>query len=208
MALGDNYATTAELKSEFGIGDTDDDTELDLALTAATAWVTSHCGRDFNQITVGAETARVFYPATSSLVRVDDIAGTTNLVVKTDTSDNGTYDTTWSATDYQLEPLNQTYNGLLSWPYMAIRAVESKFYPVSSRRAPIEVTAQWGWPSVPKPVKKATLIQAARLYKRRDSAEGVMAGFGDFGPVRVGVRLDPDVEALLAPYRKFPVPVA
>ena len=48
--------------------------------------------------------------------------------------------------------------------------------------------------------KLATLIQAARLFKRKESPEGVLGG-NDFGIVRVGTRVDPDVEMLLAPYR-------
>jgi hypothetical protein len=36
----------------------------------------------------------------------------------------------------------------------------------------------------------------------------VIGGFSDFGPVRVGTRLDPDVEQLLAPYRRIAVLVA
>ena len=55
------------------------------------------------------------------------------------------------------------------------------------------------WPSE---VHTAALIQAARLYKRRGSPEGV-ANFGDFGPVIVS-RLDPDIEAAISPYLKVP----
>ena len=51
------------------------------------------------------------------------------------------------------------------------------------------------WPSE---VHTAALIQAARIYKRRGSPEGV-ANFGDFGPVIVS-RIDPDIEANLSPY--------
>jgi hypothetical protein len=42
------------------------------------------------------------------------------------------------------------------------------------------------------------IMQAARLYKRRRSPEGV-AGFAEFGVVRVS-RVDPDVAELLKPY--------
>lgn len=202
MALGDDYATLTELKSEFDIGDADDDTELLLSLSAATTWVTGYCQRDFNA--AGAATARVFYPDHSCIVNVDDISTTTGLIVKTDSGDDGTYETTWSASDYQLEPLNQVVAGVTGWPYTRIRAVDLQRFPSSSHHAPVQVTANWGWPSVPSTVKKATLIMAARFYKRRFSPEGVLGGFDAFGPVRVGSRTDPDVEALLLPYRKHP----
>lgn len=49
-------------------------------------------------------------------------------------------------------------------------------------------------------VQEAVLLQANRLYKRRTSATGV-EGFGPEGfAVRVAT-FDPDVRALIAPYR-------
>jgi hypothetical protein len=65
----------------------------------------------------------------------------------------------------------------------------------------LQVTARWGWSSVPIEVYEACLLKAAALYKRRDSVQGV-AGFGDFGVVRIG-RSDPDVIDLLGPYRRL-----
>jgi hypothetical protein len=50
------------------------------------------------------------------------------------------------------------------------------------------------WPAT---AEYAAKLQGARLVKRRASPEGV-AGFGDFGPVRVGA-IDPDIEQLLTP---------
>lgn len=202
MPLGDDYATTAELKSEFRITDADDDFELAAALSAASTWVTTYCDRDFNQ--AAAASARIFYPANCQVVNLDDVATTTSLVVKTDEGDDGTYETTWTASDYQLEPLNQMANGLTGWPYTRLRAVGSYRFP-TAKVAPVQVTAIWGWPSVPAPVRKATLLYAAALYKSRDSAEGVLSGFGDFGPIRVGTLLDNRVATLLAPFRKHPV---
>lgn len=59
----------------------------------------------------------------------------------------------------------------------------------------IRVTARWGWPEVPQVVQEATLIQALRLYKRKDSPEGVL-GSSEWGQIRVS-RLDPDVAKLV-----------
>lgn len=205
MALGADYVTTAELKGELGISDSTNDTQIALAITAASQAVTTWCERDFNA--AGSVTARSYYPTHERLVMVDDISTATGLVVKTDTGDTGTYDTTLDATAYQLEPLNGVATGLTGWPYTSIRAVDSSIFQTSYYRPSVQVSANWGWASVPGPVKKATMVMAARLYKRKDSAEGVLSGFGEFGPVRVGTRMDPDVEKLLMPYRKMPVPV-
>lgn len=57
----------------------------------------------------------------------------------------------------------------------------------------------WVIPTDPWPanVEEAVLLQAARLYKRRNSPEGV-TGFGDLGVVRI-TALDPDIDQLLGP---------
>jgi hypothetical protein len=47
----------------------------------------------------------------------------------------------------------------------------------------------------------ATKIQASRLFVRRQSPFGI-AGSPEIGTVRLGSRLDPDVEVLLRPFRK------
>lgn len=199
MALGADYATTDELKEEFHIDDAEDDAVLARSIAAASAWVTSHCGRDFN--VADTASARVFRRSSPQSVWVDDISTVTGLIVATDEGDDGTYDTTWSSSDFELEPLNQVFNGITGFPYEHIRSVGTRLFP-AGQRAAVQVTATWGWPAVPGAVKKATLILAARLYKRRDSAEGILGG-GEFGAVRVGTRLDPDVQALLSTYRKM-----
>jgi hypothetical protein len=50
--------------------------------------------------------------------------------------------------------------------------------------------------NLPYSAHLAALMDAGRLYRRRDSLDGTI-GFGDLGAVRVG-RADPDVERLYA----------
>ena len=47
---------------------------------------------------------------------------------------------------------------------------------------------------VPEAAHEAAMLDAARIYRRRDSIDGTIA-WGDAGAVRVG-RADPDVERL------------
>jgi hypothetical protein len=65
------------------------------------------------------------------------------------------------------------------------------------------VTARWGYPKVPEPVRSACGILAGRLYKRADSLLGI-AGFGDLGAITLRA-VDPDVQRMLAPYVRVPV---
>lgn len=62
----------------------------------------------------------------------------------------------------------------------------------------VQVTARWGWPRVPDAISQAALLQATRLYARKNSPEGVL-GSSEWGVSRVS-RADPDVAALIAPY--------
>jgi hypothetical protein len=181
MALGDNYATLAELKSYLTISTTQYDTELTAALNSASREIERYARRQFND--AGSATSRVYYPQDAYLVVLDDFFTTSGLVVETDSTDSGAFDQTWTSADYQPEPLNQVRNGYSGWPYWKIRAVESLTFP-DGRRPTVRVTARWGWASVPAPVKQACLILAAKTFQIKDSPLGV-AGFGEFGVVRV-----------------------
>lgn len=65
----------------------------------------------------------------------------------------------------------------------------------------VRITAHWGWPEVPAEIVSATLIQATRIFKRKDSPEGV-TGSAEWGVVRVS-RTDPDVMALTQKFMKY-----
>jgi hypothetical protein len=194
MAIGDSYATTAELKTRLRITDATYDTQLGEALSTATLGIEHVTGRQFND--AGSASARVFYPDDDEVATVDDFHTTTGLVIATDTTDDGTFDTTWTSGDYQLEPLNGVRNGRTGWPYCVIRAVESLYFPCA-RRATLQVTARWGWSAVPAPVKEACLILAEDIYKLRDTPFGA-GGFGEFGRIRA--RENPHVMTRIGPY--------
>lgn len=57
---------------------------------------------------------------------------------------------------------------------------------------------------VPPPVRRAAVMLAARLFKRRDSLDGSL-GMPDVGVVRVDGARDWDIEQLLFPYIRIPV---
>lgn len=174
---------------------------------AAIEAVTDFCGRDFGKTAVGSESARVYGRPEGGAWRgirssceaiVHDIWDTTNLVIKTDDADSGTYSNTWSSSDYVLEPLNNL-DGESYTPYWRIRAVGGRVFPTCNRRPGLQVTAAWGWAEVPERVKTAALLKAAWLFFRKDSPQGV-AGFGQMGEIRVG-RFDPDFESMIARFR-------
>lgn len=200
MSLGDPYATTTELRERLDVTTETYDARLLEALNTASRGIDRICRRQFNL--ASSATARIYYPEHGCLVHVDDFYTTTGLIVATDTGDDGSYDTTWTASYYQLEPLNGVVEGEDGWPYSSIRAVSGLSFPDWSHRAPVQVTAKWGWTAVPAPVKEATLVVAEETFKLKDAPFGV-AGFGDYGPVRV--RQNPLAMSMIAPYRRNPI---
>ena len=57
----------------------------------------------------------------------------------------------------------------------------------------------------PGPIVEATIIQATRLWRRKDSAFGSFGGLPGTGQTRISAGLDPDVALLLGQYRKLSV---
>jgi len=204
MAITNGYASRNQIKSALRIGtaDTIDDELIDNCAGAASRLIDGYCNRKF--WSVGSATSRVYQAENEFYCNIDDISGTA-ITLKTSSFPGNGFDVTWTVTDYQLEPLNGNLDGL-SWSYDKIRAVGDYLFPTVNanygEQALVQVTANFGWPSVPEPVTQATIIQASRLFKRYDSPLGV-AGFGDMGAIRVSRALDPDVAQLVEPYRRM-----
>lgn len=77
--------TDANLKAFLKPGSitgTQHDTTVTWAVNAANQAVVQYCGRDFDKVAEGSETARVFYPRNSVVTVVDDFWSTVNLAVK------------------------------------------------------------------------------------------------------------------------------
>ena len=199
MAITNGYCTLTEVKAALRITDNIDDTLLENAVEAASRRIDGECSRRFY---IDATTsARTYAANRSTFVFVDDIATTTGLVVKVDDTFSGSYSTTLTVgTDYQNEPMNAAAQ---NEPITLLRALNVGFPVEGNGRALIEVTAKWGWPAIPDAIREATVLLAARQFKRLDSPLGV-AGFGDLGAIVVR-RIDPDVAAMVAPFKTFVV---
>ena len=199
MAITNGYCTLGEVKAALRITDSIDDTLLENAVEAASRRIDGECSRRF--YIDGTTSARKYAANRSAFVFVDDIATTTGLVVKVDDTFSGAYSTTLTVgTDYQTEPMNAAAQ---NEPITLLRALNTGFPVENNGRALIEVTAKWGWPAIPDAIREATVLLAARQFKRLDSPLGV-AGFGDLGAIVVR-RIDPDVAAMVAPYKTFVV---
>jgi hypothetical protein len=203
-----DYATVGEVKQYLRILDTDDDVLLALWVTAASRAVDRHCGRQFGQTaTSEPRTYEAHFDSHIGcwVVQVDDLYGSTITVTGPDSQ---------AITEYEFGPVNalakgRVYERLLltrpvsaassgwwGWPYAAV---------AQSNQPRVKVTvssAQWGWSTVPTPVKAATLLQTARLAARRDSPFGIAGSPSDGSEIRLLAALDPDLKTSLMAFRR------
>lgn len=186
MAESERYASLAALSER--ITERPSASGVLLAtLDAASGAVEAYTGRVFTLASDAS--SRVFECWRADRVLVDDIGDVTDLAVKLGRPGNFT-----ASTAYWLRPNNALSLGR---PYEWV--FTDDLFTAASYPS-VEVTARWGWPVVPAEVTEATLLVASRLYARRSSPTGV-AGFGDYGVVRV-TSSDADVARLLDPYTR------
>lgn len=200
-----DYATDDELRAyltDSAVENANDEANFAGALTAASRAIDRHTRRQFGK--VAAPEAREYTagwsPALGAwLVPIDDLQTATALVVKLDTAGDGTYATTLAASDYVLRRRNAVATGL-AWTELSVqRGAASQ---PDGTDGEFQITATWGWTTVPVPVKQACLLQSSRLVNRRESPYGVAGSPQDGSEMRLLARLDPDVSVMLDLYRK------
>jgi len=189
------YVSVEEIRDEHQSGALTSatyDTIYAAVADAVSEAIDEHCFRTFTVPT--SATARTYHPTRDLCMvdELDDIANTTSLAVAVDLADSGTY-TSLSSSYWFAEVDNR------SGRVLGIRSTSTFPWSVTGRRT-LQVTARYGWPAVPGPVERAALIWALRLLNRRQTPTGIM-GFGEFGGVRLST-IDPDVRALLSPFRR------
>jgi hypothetical protein len=198
--ITNGYASLSEVKAAARIADTIDDALLEISIEASSREIDGICERVFYS---SGTAVRTYIPTDLFLLETDDIISVDT--IKSDSTGEGGFDLTWDEADYQLEPLNNLAGGIVT-PFTRIRAVGSKLWPIYEPRdinagqASVQITGVFGFAAVPIAIKQATIIMSLRQFKRYDSPLGA-AGFGDLGVVRVG-RYDPDIEALISPWKK------
>lgn len=203
MAITNGYCTLAEIKARIRITDTADDTALELAVESASRAIDHHCTRRF--YLDAATSARTYNVPRGGVLLgdtlcIDDYDPATTPTVKVDDNDDGVYETTLvAATDYVAEPLNAS--NVEPGPKNELRFLSRAVQQSLTGRAEVQVTAKWGWPSVPTAVKQACETIAIDLFKAKDAPFGV-AGSSDFGTLRIRSDIAAHAAMLLRTYRR------
>ena len=205
MAITNGYATLTEIKNflSIPISDTADDALLEDLVESASRSIDRIANRRFYLDTNA--TARLYRAYSNVFVFTDDIGTTNSLVVAIDEDGDGTFETTLTLnTDYILDPLTAAQLGR---PFTQLTMIGNTVsFPIfpglfsNGLRPGVQVTAKFGWPSVPDDINTACLILTADLYKRKDAPGGIL-GLGDLGAVRMSA-LGRDVSSIVRAYRK------
>lgn len=199
MTITNGYATLEEVKAALRVIDTIDDALIETAIEAASREIDGHTERFF--FNAGTDT-KLFIPTDFFLCEVDDLISVTTIKTR---AQGTAFSVEFGENDFQLEPLNGNVGGI-DTPFTRIRAIGDKLFPqfdirdTNAFKATVEVTGVFGFPEVPKAINQATILLGMRQFKRFDAPLGV-AGFGDIGAINI-TRVDPDVMALIAPFRK------
>ncbi|MEE1763696.1 phage gp6-like head-tail connector protein [Streptomyces sp. SP18BB07] len=194
--MANEYGNLATLRRRVGLeaSDTSQDADLMSALSASSRSIDKTCGRRF--WLDPAPVARVYRPSgrvvrepDGDLFLVDDIGSVSGLVVET-----GPAAGPWTAvTGYETTPDNALADGK---PVTGLLLPNGTWSRGSTSR--VRVTTRFGWPAEPPDITEASYLLASRLYKRKNSPEGVL-GSAEWGVVRLS-RRDPDVWNLLEPF--------
>ena len=203
MAITNGYATLTQIKGYMSISDNTDNDLLEDLIESASRSIDRIANRRFYLDATAS--ARLYRAYSDIFVYIDDLGTTTDLVVKTDSNGNGSYAKTLTLNqDYILDPLTAPS---LSRPYTQLTMVSNtETWPIfpgltqNGLRPGVQVTARWGWPSVPDDINMACLILTADLYKRKDAPGGIL-GLGDLGVVRMSP-IGRDVTAMVRAYKK------
>lgn len=198
--MASDYVTLASLKASLDISEMTFDTDLQLAITAASRAIDQlgGPGRRFYADTV--DVTRKFLPENNGYCIIDDLVSLTSLTANGDV---------WTVdTDFYLEPLNASADGM---PFTAIRTIARPFIFTKSEIAPggwagfdgrISLVGKWGWAATPEPIQEAASILASRLFKRvREAPFGITSLGAEAVAIRLG-STDPDVLGLVEPYSR------
>lgn len=204
MPLHPDYVTAAQLKFNLGIPTADviDDALVGIVVTAASRAVDAETGRQFGN-TATAQTRRLTWDGRrlegGAALEIPDLQTVTDLAVTLVDVDDTVEATLVNATDFDLWPWDATFRSE-PWTHLVLRSDANA--GLSRRSRAVSIVGRWGWTTVPKLVENATLLQAARWYKRKDSPFGVAETPSGGEGFRLLARLDADVALSLQSVRR------
>lgn len=197
--LENAYCTLAQVKNadiiNFGTTPTTaHDVVLEDTINAVSRAIDNKTSKRFYTV---SET-RYYTAETSSVIFVDDIASSSGVSLYTDDDGDGTYENTWTSSDYFLAPINANLNGH-AYNMIKIKPLGDFTFPTIDNG--VKLTASFGfYSSIPDPINIACRMWVNRLFARYKTTLGVV-GASAIGELRMNIpNFDGDIIELLQPY--------
>jgi hypothetical protein len=204
-----SYADLAALKAYLRLDDADttDDTELQRSLDSASREIDQLCSRTFTVAVAGLPADRGYH---YDVPHWDKCAGAWVVEIPdlTEPGESGLEVFLWDGVSafsttpvtlgaHPFRPLNNAPTPY-PWTQIVLPADSGYAYAYGDAMAStVLVRADFGWAEVPAPVEEATLIQAARIHRRRDALFGIVNSPDGSSQTRLKAAMDPDVLILL-----------
>lgn len=188
VAITTGYLDRDVLKQVLFLEDTVEwDEYLDILIRSVGDVIDQHTNRTF--LSTGTQETRYFSGRGGGNLEIDDLH--TFVTLKVDTNGDGTFDQALSeGTDFELQPFNDT----VKWSIVLRSGGDLGVMPHGVKA--VEVVGVWDWPSVPGSIEQAAMLMATRWFKRKET------DYSDESLAQGVKLLDPDVIAMLQPYRR------
>lgn len=219
------YATADELRAEVGQV-TEDDVVLGRILAAAETKFNNLLGRPDGFVADTSASARYYRGSGTPVQRIHEFVSVTEVAVKDSSSDDEDDYTDWvvgiigTTTEADVFPARGdpenpdfTLPAVCTYPFDLLiigpngdynefmrgtRAVTKGGIRIKFGLPTVKVTAKWGYATtVPADIKEATIMQAARFYKRLRSGMADTLASTDLGELLYREKLDPDIAGIL-----------
>jgi len=209
-----SYGTAADLRARIDKDATADDDVLDALIAAASRNIDRATNRLDGFIADITATARIYAGSGKPYQYIDECVSITTVAVKESATDDDY--TSWTTADWIAcsgDPEAPNFN---DFPYDMVMVdptgdesvftsgrytTRGGFRPLTDihRGVPtVQITARWGYSvDVPDDIREAALMQAARWYKRNQSAMADVLASGELGQLMYRKALDPDIRRLL-----------
>jgi len=169
--ITDAYVTVKEYKDRVGKTGTTADDNLLAQLTAVSRFLDARLGRNFGQDSAVA--VRVYDG--NGLVRLwtDDISTSTGLIVKVDLDGDYLFTDETALTldtDFWVGPANaDKAPESTPWQFLEVHPNSTRLSVWPYQRRAVQVTAKFGWPSVPNLIKEWVVATTRQLRDMEES---------------------------------------
>jgi len=206
------YANASDLRKRINRTTSFEDEILDEIIAAAGDMIDSFTNHPVGFLADSEASEKVFFGSGKNYMYIPDCVSIVSVAAKdtiTDTDYTAWADSDWIAfggaaiePDFQPLDILKPYQGLMIDPngnYSIFPSGRMNKRRHRGRALPmVQISARWGYAAeTPAPIREATLMQAARWFKRNEGAMSDALASGELGTLLYRQALDPDIKQIL-----------